>query len=510
MPRTVFRSKFRSMRLAMLAATVLAVGLAIGAFMLVRVVSNSHIKNVYVSEEKKAERELEYAKELQKYVTENNLSSEDVEMLAAWAQSNRYLYVMIEKEDKLIFETGKDDTVEGEEGTTEENPEGTGGEGTENPDDPTDGETENPDGTDEPTDGDNAEGEGDKEDNSIGSGITVVLPSREELLKKAREKGAHHIETSDAPGVLVYMADFSEYLYYDIANVSSMIVAVLVLVVTVLLYSHGVARRITGIAKDVARVAEGDMDHKIKPDGRDELGRLSQDVESMRSTMLENVKKEREAMDANAELVTSMSHDIRTPLTVLLGYLDIMKLHAPSEEMMSYINASEKTALRLKKLSDDMFSYFLLFGGGAAEVDMQEYDARTLVDQMLSEHVLLLTEQGYTVEMDMASMTQDGLIIRTDANLLKRIVENLMSNILKYADRERPITLSGRVEDGALAVTVENFIPEVINNADSNKIGLKTCVKLAKLMDASLTAGESDGKFTVHLRMPVKLEKDAK
>lgn len=506
MPRTVFRSKFRSMRLAMLAASVLAVGLAIGAFMLVRVVSDSHIKNVYVSEEKKAERELEYAMELQKYVTENNLSSEDVEMLAAWAQSNRYLYVMIEKEDKLIFETGKDDTVEGEDGTTEENPEGTGGEGTENPDDPTDGETENPDGTD--PDGDKAEG--DEEDDSIGSGITVVLPSREELLKKAREKGAHHIETSDAPGVLVYMADFSEYLYYDIANVSSMIVAVLVLVVTVLLYSHGVTRRITGIAKDVARVAEGDMDHKIKPDGRDELGRLSQDVESMRSTMLENVKKEREAMDANAELVTSMSHDIRTPLTVLLGYLDIMKLHAPSEEMMSYINASEKTALRLKKLSDDMFSYFLLFGGGAAEVDMQEYDARTLVDQMLSEHVLLLTEQGYTVEMNMAYMTQYGLVVRTDANLLKRIVENLMSNILKYADKDRSITLCGRVDGETLVVTVENFIPKAINDADSNKIGLKTCVKLAKLMDAELTAGEADGKFTVLLKIPIKLEKDAK
>jgi signal transduction histidine kinase len=205
-----------------------------------------------------------------------------------------------------------------------------------------------------------------------------------------------------------------------------------------------------------------------------------------------------------------MSHDIRTPLTVLLGYLDIMKLHAPDEEMMNYINASEKTALRLKKLSDDMFSYFLLFGGGAAEVDMQEYDARTLVDQMLSEHVLLLTEQGYNVELDMASMTNDGLVVRTDANLLKRIVENLMSNILKYADRERPITVSGRLEEEMLVVTVENFIPEVINNADSNKIGLKTCVKLAKLMDAQLTATEADGKFTVLLKIPTKFEKDAK
>ncbi|MBR5448628.1 MAG: HAMP domain-containing protein [Clostridia bacterium] len=507
MPRTVFRKRFRSMRLAMLAATVLAVGLAIGAFALVQLVSNTHIKNIYVSDEKKAERELEYAKQLQEYVTDNNLSSEDVAKLASWAQSNRYLYVMIEKEDKLIFETGSKEPEETPDGTEPgENPDDPNG-GL-NPDDP--GEDVGPDDpTDDPNGADGENGDGnDEEDDSIGSGITVVLPSREELLKKAREKGAHHIETSDAPGVLVYMADFSEYLYYDIANVSAMIVAVIVLVTTVLLYSHGVTRRITGIAKDVSRVAAGDMDHSITPDGKDELGRLSRDVESMRSTMLENVKKEREAMDANAELVTSMSHDIRTPLTVLLGYLDIMKLHAPSDEMMSYINASEKTALRLKKLSDDMFSYFLLFGGGAAEVDMQDYDAGTLVDQMLSEHVLLLTEQGYTVETDMSNVPRDGIIISTDANLLQRIVENLMSNILKYADRERPITLSGRVEDGMLAVTVENFIPAVISNADSNRIGLKTCVKLARLMDAELTASEADGKFTVLLKLPIKAEKD--
>ena len=129
-------------------------------------------------------------------------------------------------------------------------------------------------------------------------------------------------------------------------------------------------------------------------------------------------------MDANAELVTSMSHDIRTPLTVLLGYLNVMKLRAPDEEMMSYINASEKTALRLKKLSDDMFSYFLLFGGGATEVDMQEYDAYTLFDQMLSEHVLLLREQGYNVELDIADILTDTKILMQTQELARELMED--------------------------------------------------------------------------------------
>ncbi len=517
MPRTIFRKRFRSMRLAMLAATVLAVGLAIGAYLLVQLGATGYIRNRYISEENKLRREKEYAEELQQYVTENNLSSEDVAMLADWAQSNRYLYVMIHKDDKLLFETGKygdenakedgssssvgkDEQGDGSQGGAEGGADGTEGD--------TDGSDEAPDGTNGDTDteqnDDNSSGK--DESDSIGSGITVDMPSRDELVKYAREKDAHLITMSDA-SVLVSMADFSEYLYYDITNISAIIAAVIVLVITVLLYSHGVTRRITRIAGEVSIVAAGDMDHSIRPDGKDELGRLSRDVESMRSSMLENVKKEREAMDANAELVTSMSHDIRTPLTVLLGYLNVMKLHSRDEEMTSYINASEKTALRLKKLSDDMFNYFLLFGGGAAEVNMQDYDAYTLFDQMLSEHVLLLREQGYTVESDVGQMRGVSLLVRTDANMLKRIIENVISNILKYADIEKPVLLSGRVEGGVLRLSVTNAVRTDADDAESNGIGLKTCRKLASDMGAELMTAEADGKYTVTLTMSVKEKK---
>ena len=91
--------------------------------------------------------------------------------------------------------------------------------------------------------------------------------------------------------------------------------------------------------------------------------------------MLENLEKEHAALEANKELITAMSHDIRTPLTVLLGYIDIMKLNAPEgDDMRQYIEASERTALRLKKMSDDMFGYFLVYGGGI-EVEVEECDA---------------------------------------------------------------------------------------------------------------------------------------
>lgn len=534
------------MRIAMLAATFVAVVFAILTFVTVEVVANAYIQKTYLSEANKLAREREYAAELQSYVDRNELSSVDVAELASWAQDNRYLYVMIHKDDKLLFETGKyepppkpddEDVTDGNdptdpeggttdgEGTTdgtdpdggESNPDGTnpdggetnpdGGEanpdgGEANPDDPTGDGTDTEEnggssGETKPEDGENP----DDENSSIGSGITVNMPSREELMKYAQEKGAHLISTSDG-SILVSMADFSEYLYYDLTNIAAIILAVIVLVIVVLLYSHGVTRRISRIANDVAVVADGDMDHTIRPDGMDEIGRLSRDVESMRTAMLENVAKERELMDANAELVTSMSHDIRTPLTVLLGYLNVMKLHSPDEEMTSYINASEKTALRLKKMSDDMFNYFLLFGGGAAEVELAEYDAYTLFDQMLSEHVLLMREQGYEVELDIVSIAGGKTTVTTDANLLKRIIENVIQNILKYADKCHPVLFSAKKNGEKLDLSITNTVLVRPNAAESNHIGLKTCRKLSSLIGADFTTEESDGKFISRLEMP--------
>lgn len=532
MAKNIFsRKRYRSMRIAMLAATFVAVVFAILTYVTVELSATAYIQKKYLSEENKLAREREYAADLQSYVDRNGLSSVDVAELASWAQDNRYLYVMIHKDDKLLFETGKyepppkpddEDVTDKNDPTGPDGPDGGTTDGTDpdgtNPGDETtpgvtdpDGGENNPDGpTGDGTDGNGGNGsetdpedgkDPDNENSSIGSGITVNMPSREELMKYAQEKGAHLISTSDG-SILVSMADFSEYLYYDLTNIAAIILAVIVLVIAVLLYSHSVSRRISRIANDVAVVAEGDMDHTIRPDGMDEIGRLSRDVESMRTAMLENVAKERELMDANAELVTSMSHDIRTPLTVLLGYLNVMKLHSPDEEMTSYINASEKTALRLKKMSDDMFNYFLLFGGGAADVELAEYDAHTLFDQMLSEHVLLMREQGYEVELDIEGIAGNKVTVTTDANLLKRIIENVIQNILKYADKGHPVLFSAKKNGERLDLSIVNTVLVRPNAAESNHIGLKTCRKLSSLIGAEFTTEESDGKFISRLEMP--------
>lgn len=462
----------------------LLLGFLIGSllFAVVRIVGYNSVETHYTSEEKKHERELNLARELQAYVTSNELSSDDIERLADWVGANSHLYVMLYKDEQLIFDTGSLEDKKEEETPTTPGEEIEGGEGTLGEDKKENGENE-----DEP---------------SGSGGITVTYPTREELIKYAKESGSHLIETSDGP-IFAYMTDYSEYVYYDIINIASVILLVLAVFFVVLIFFNRMTARITKLAADVSVVAEGDMRHNIRTDRRgDEIAHLGLNVENMRSSIVANVERIKEAQDANTELITAMSHDIRTPLTVLMGYIDLMKEQACDPTMTEYVRAAEKTTERLKKMSDDMFNYFLVFSGENVKIDIEEYDAYTLFEQMLAEHIILLKENGFLIEAeDDYTALLDGVTVRTDAAQLMRIFENLFSNLLKYADKHRPVSIKFELYEGKLKVIVANFVSENKDKRESNGIGIRSCKKIAEMLSHEFDTGERDGVFIVALSM---------
>ena len=503
------RFEFHTLYTALLFSMAVALCFAIAAYFAVKIGGTAVIDKKYATDEMRAERELNFAKELQKYVDENELSSEDTVEIARWVRNYKYLYVMIYKEDKLIIDSDsanrepENEGTEDSDGGGESTPGGDGGTDTEGGEqepggtDPEggDGETEN-DGEDTPG-GTQGGAQGGTNPGGVG-GITVKFPTREELIKYAAERDSVPITVSDG-AILASMADFSEYLYYDIVNIASLVFGALAFILVVLLYFRGVTGRILKLGRDVTRVAEGEMDTHIHAEGRDEISRLGADVENMRSAIVLNLEKERAALDANAELITAMSHDIRTPLTVLLGYIDMMKLEPSPETMREYVRASEKTALRLKKMSDDMFNYFLVFGGEGVKIELEEYDAATLLDQMLAEYFLLLTEQGYVVESTLFPDDFGGAIIKTDAAQLMRIFENIFSNIFKYADKSRPVSILVEVpkegEEKKIKLSFTNYISAENIGVERNGIGIRSSTKIAEALGIGFTSITEDDKY---------------
>lgn len=443
----------------MLLFFILGAIFALMMYFVLRITLVTYVDNTYNSEEAKKNRQDNYIEELQNFVDENDISSDDTASFAKWLRQNRYIYLLIYKDDELFFSEGSYN----------------------NPQVP----VAPPFGTE--------------------GGFTVDYPNREELIEYAEKNGLYPLELEDGT-LFASLADFSEYFYYDIVNIVSLAGAFVVLALTLLHYFRDLTNRITGLRADVSRVSEGDMNHVIKAEGSDELSNLCANVEHMRSTMLVNISREKEAMDANAELITSMSHDIRTPLTVLLGYIDIMKMHAEDEAMQGYIKASEATALRLKELSDDMFKYFLVFGS-ESEVNLLCYDAKTLFQQLFSEHMLLLHEKGYTFEGG-KNWDEDELV-KTDAPLVMRLVDNLFSNISKYADKQKPITVNFTKEDKHICITLENYINTSAGTVESSGIGLKTCERIASRIGLDFEYEKGEELFKTTLRFPLADDKTA-
>ena len=458
-------------------AMVFVIGFSIAAlgFLAVRVGFDRYIETTYLSEENKEARENSYVMDLQNYILENGIESTDPKLFSEWVKMQKYVYLMIYKDDELFFSS--------------------------------DMELEDKEKPDEPTEGDEGDQNADTEKeapNTPGSGITVDMPTYEELKEYAAKNDLHPINVAD--GVLfASIADFTEYLYYDVSNILSLIAAMVGFAVVFIIFFSRILSRVTRLAADVNRVAEGDMTYSIRTRGDDEISRLSSQVENMRSSILENLEREREIRAANEELITSMSHDIRTPLTVLLGYIDVMKMHPHDETMGDYIKATEATALRLKKLSDDMFGYFLVFGDKAIEANIQDYDGTTLLSQMLDEHVLLLRENGYTVSYEEGSGLE-GVSIMTDAPKAMRLIDNIFSNLHKYSDPERPITVGVSMESERALLTVENGIAKDTRTAESNGIGLKTCVKLAELLDIGFEYERQKDSFRCVIAFPTERE----
>ena len=447
----------RSLYLGLLNNILIGIFLAIFVFFLVLVPSTYVIKKYYLAYDLQAKRHAEYVESLQNYVMAEGVDLENSDEIAEWVRENPYVYLLVYQGSENQEFTDKTNVVPGAK---------------------------------------------DKFSELSGSRIDDSM-ARDELLADARAGGYHLISLTDGQ-VIVALSEYSENLYLSIFRAASFASAGITFILMLVRYIGMLINRIKRFASDVTIVSELDMNYRIVSEGKDELAGLSDNVENMRQTMLRHIENEKEARAANTELITSISHDIRTPLTVLMGYIEMMREREKDEVMLGYIDATESTALRLKQLSDDMFKYLLAFGDTDKAVSLEEYDARMLFDQALSEHILLLREMGYDISVNnLGDALPERSLVRTDAQNLMRIVDNIFSNIRKYADMESTINIDTRIDGARLTVEVRNRLRRDTDGAESNGIGLKTCVRLGSVVADGFEYEKNEDSFVCRLYMKI-------
>lgn len=458
--RHIIGKKHKSLYLGLAYNIVIGVLIALTIFFAITIPATYIIEKHYATADKKKARAGDYAADLQDFVTSRQIDSGRVDEINDWIRGEPYVFLLVYDTDNRVVPSAYNSATA-------------------------------------------VPGIKNKIQEISGSRIDDSL-DRNTLIEMAQENGFYEINLADSI-VVVAICEFTEDFYIGASRVTAIFLALVAFIAALVNYIRITIERIKRFESDVTIVSEIDMKYEIVSEGADEIAKLSGNVEIMRQRMLENIKNEQEAREANTELIAAISHDIRTPLTVLLGYLEMMK-ERPADDpvMQGYIASAESTAYRLKQLSDNMFKYSLAFGDTEKSVSLEQYDAETLFDQLFFEHIVLLRENGYEVEMiNEGESTLEGCKIVTDAPNLMRIFDNVFSNLEKYADKDYVIVFTRKISDGKLYLECKNRITKQSKEVESNGIGLKNCVRLGSMI-ADKFEYDTDGE-TFSCRLVISL-----
>ena len=298
----------------------------------------------------------------------------------------------------------------------------------------------------------------------------------------------------------ISIGDSSQVREDNVNRVIALVLGSVAFVAIMLWYVRRLTRRIIRLSREADAIGDGDLEAPITLGGEDEVSMLATEMDAMRHSVIDRMSGERRAWEANSELITAISHDIRTPMTALIGYLGLMNDEGLSQEERASFSASAyDKAMELKDLTDELFKYFLVFGKAQLDLNQEELDGRMLLEQMLAETQFELADFGFTVQ----NIPFEGECrVKVDPLYLKRVLDNLVSNAKKYADREQPIVFLSELKDGELSVCVSNRVARSMDRVESTKIGLRTCEKIMAAMSGRFEIQRDAEHFAATFVLP--------
>lgn len=269
----------------------------------------------------------------------------------------------------------------------------------------------------------------------------------------------------------------------------SLLTTVLFFVVLFLLLLGQKIAYIHNITEGVEALRAHRMDYTMPLEGNNELTELAETMNYLSATERKIRERERELHEEKEQLIRTLSHDIRTPLTSIMAYSELMisKEDCTLQEQRDHLELIQKKAQQIKELTD------ILLDGGQRNPEHFE-DARLLMAQLAEEFEETLEEE-YTVSVD---LTNCGSFSGTfDVQELRRIFDNLASNIRKYADPERSVRLIIRAEGGALTIYQENYKRVLQEQTESYQMGLNSIRRIAHNYGGHVEVQSTDDQFSI-------------
>ena len=251
---------------------------------------------------------------------------------------------------------------------------------------------------------------------------------------------------------------FLEFILYVSPSRDPLFLVVKVLEILAVL---AIALNLRTLEKNGKQLSEGNLSTPV--DTKRLFGafrRYGQAMNRLQSGMESAVQEQMRAERMKTELITNVSHDIKTPLTSIVNYVDLLKKEdIPSPAAREYITVLDRQSKRLKKLTEDLVEASKA-SSGALPVDLQPTDVSVLFSQITGEY------QDRLADCHLTLVTQPPAgqpVVLADSKLLSRVMDNLVSNICKYAMPETRVYVSGVTADGQMTMSFKNVSRAELN-----------------------------------------------
>ena len=278
-----------------------------------------------------------------------------------------------------------------------------------------------------------------------------------------------------------------------------------------------IALSLRTLQKGGEAMADGDFSQNI--DTRLLIGdfkRYGQRMNDLRSGIEQAVQEQTKAERMKTELITNVSHDIKTPLTSIVNYVDLLqKEDVQSEAAREYIAVLDRQSRRLKKLTEDLVEASKA-SSGALPVDLQPTDVSVLFDQIVGEYQERLADCRLTL---VARPPEQAVSVYADGKLLSRVMDNLVSNICKYALEDTRVYAVAACDEEHVTISFKNVSRAELNispdelmerfvrgdasrHTEGSGLGLSIAGSLVQLMGGTFHLSIDGDLFRADITLP--------
>lgn len=224
---------------------------------------------------------------------------------------------------------------------------------------------------------------------------------------------------------------------------------------TFLLLQEPSIRYISHLSDAIQNISEGDLNTTIQVEGDDEFSCMAANLNKMAEDIRRLMDQERESERTKNELITNVAHDLRTPLTSVIGYLELLAANPSLDPQVQhkYIEIAYSKSKRLEKLIEDLFGFTKLNYGKMA-MNVGQLDIVKLLSQLLEEAYPNFVQKNLSYDLQ---SNVPAKMITADGNLLARLFDNLIGNAIKYGADGKRVLVQIRAEEEVVTVSVTNY-----------------------------------------------------